>query len=90
MHNNSALIVCRENGKLRGNFRYNNAGFARTTARASTGASVGDLFMSIIHTCILNGVNPFDYLTELEKHPAHLRENPEKWLPWNYEQNLGK
>lgn len=53
------------------------------------GASVGDLFMSIIHTCMLNGVNPFDYLTELEKHPAHLRENPEKWLPWNYEQNLG-
>ena len=54
------------------------------------GASVRDLFMSIIHTCILDGVNPLDYLTELERHPAHLRENPEKWLPWNYEQNLGK
>ena len=54
------------------------------------GASVGDLFMSIIHTCMLNGVNPFDYLTDLEKHPTHLRENPEKWLPWNYEQNLDK
>ncbi len=53
------------------------------------GASVGDLFMSIIHTCILNGVNPFDYLTELERHPTHIRENPEKWLPWNYEQNIG-
>ena len=27
------------------------------------GARVGDLFMSLIHTCELNGVNPFDYLT---------------------------
>ena len=54
------------------------------------GATVGDLFMSIIHTCMLNGVNPFDYLTELERHPAKLRENPEKWLPWNYEQNIAK
>ena len=54
------------------------------------GATVGDLFMSIIHTCILNGVNPFDYLTELERHQAKIRENPEKWLPWNYEQNIAK
>lgn len=27
------------------------------------GAEVGDLF-SLIHTCELNGVNPFGYLTE--------------------------
>ena len=26
------------------------------------GAEVGDLFMSLIHTCELNGVNPLDYL----------------------------
>ena len=29
------------------------------------GADVGDLYMSLIHTCDLNDVNPFDYLTEL-------------------------
>lgn len=29
------------------------------------GAQVGDLYMSLIHTCELNGVNPFAYLTEL-------------------------
>ena len=29
------------------------------------GAQVGDLYMSLIHTCELNGANPFDYLTEL-------------------------
>ena len=33
------------------------------------GAGVGDLFMSLIHTCELNGANPFDYLTELQRLP---------------------
>ena len=32
------------------------------------GARVGDIFMSLIHTCRLCGANPFDYLTELERH----------------------
>ena len=32
------------------------------------GARVGDLFMSLIHTCELNEANPFDYLTELLRH----------------------
>lgn len=27
------------------------------------GAQVGDLYMSLIHTCELNGASPFDYLT---------------------------
>ena len=31
---------------------------------------VGDLFMSLIHTCELNGVNSFRYLTELQRHSA--------------------
>jgi hypothetical protein len=31
-------------------------------------AEVGDLFMSLIHTCELNHANPFDYLTELQRH----------------------
>jgi len=32
--------------------------------------------MSLIHTCELNGVNPFDYLTELQRHSAELKANP--------------
>jgi len=54
------------------------------------GAYVGDLYMSLIHTCMLNGANPFDYLTKLEKNAPELRKYPEKWLPWNYEQNLNE
>src|SRR5216684_2971204 len=48
------------------------------------GAAVGDLFMSLIHTCELNGANPFDYLTELLRHPAELAASPSRWMPWNY------
>jgi hypothetical protein len=52
--------------------------------KTENGARVGDLFMSLIHTCNLASVNPFDYLTALQEHPADLVEHPEKWLPWNY------
>ena len=48
------------------------------------GARVGDLFMSLSHTCELNKVNPFDYLTELLRHPAQLAVRPGQWMPWNY------
>jgi hypothetical protein len=52
------------------------------------GAAVGDLFMSLIHTCQLNGANPFDYLTELQRHAAELKANPAEWMPWNYRATL--
>jgi hypothetical protein len=32
--------------------------------------------MSLIHTCELNGDNPFDYLTELQKHADELSAHP--------------
>jgi transposase len=48
------------------------------------GASVGDLFMSLIHTCELNDANPFHYLTELQKHAGELAAAPADWMPWNY------
>lgn len=52
------------------------------------GAHVGDLFMSLIHTCQLSGVDPFDYLTELQKHAAQLSQTPQQWMPWNYRDTL--
>ena len=56
--------------------------------KTTNGAEVGDLFMSLIHTCELNGTNPFDYLTELQKHTEELAKNPAGWMPWNYRQTL--
>ena len=56
--------------------------------KTENGAEVGDLFMSLIHTCELNGANPFDYLIELQKHAPELAKNPAAWMPWNYPQTL--
>jgi len=53
------------------------------------GAHVGDVYMSLIHTCELAEVNPFDYLTELERHADEVSLNPQDWMPWNYRQTLG-
>jgi len=56
--------------------------------KSENGARVGDLFMSLIHTCQVCGVNPFDYLTELQKHAAELASDPAAWMPWNYQHEL--
>ena len=56
--------------------------------KTQNGARVGDLYMSLIYTCELNGVNPFDYLTELERHAGELAAHPEQWMPWNYRATL--
>ena len=58
--------------------------------RTLNGAQVGDLFMSLIHTCELSGANPFDYLTELQKHPTELVASPSAWMPWNYGATLAR
>jgi transposase len=52
------------------------------------GAQVGDLFMSLIHTCRLCGANSFEYLTELQRHAGELAANPAQWMPWNYRDRL--
>ena len=54
------------------------------------GAEMGDLFMSLIHTCELNGVNAFDYLTELLRHAEDLKRHPSEWMPWNYHEALAR
>ena len=56
--------------------------------KTENGAHVGDLFMSLIHTCKLNGANPFHYLTELQKHADELAAAPADWMPWNYLRTL--
>jgi transposase len=58
--------------------------------RTLHGAEAGDLFMSLIHTCELSNANPFDYLAELQRHPAELASNPAAWMPWNYSETLAR
>jgi hypothetical protein len=40
--------------------------------------------MSIIYTAKENGVNPVEYLNDLQENAAAVAKNPELWLPWNY------
>lgn len=56
--------------------------------KTSRGAHVGDVFMTLIHTCEFCGANPFEYLTELDRHAAAASEHPQHWMPWNYRQPL--
>jgi transposase len=56
--------------------------------KTQNGASVGDLFMSLIYSCQLNQANPFEYLTELQRHVEALAASPERWMPWNYREAL--
>jgi transposase len=52
--------------------------------KTQNGARVGDLFMSLIYTCQLNDVNPFDYLTQLQRHADQVAASPDLWMPWTY------
>jgi transposase len=61
-----------------------NSYFYRTT----TGAAVGDFFMSLIHTCELNKVNAYEYLTQLQKNLLAVLTRPGDWMPWNYQAQL--
>jgi hypothetical protein len=58
--------------------------------KTSNGAMVGDLFMSLIHTCELNSVNSFHYLTELQRHSSEVKRAPQGWMPWNYGETLAR
>jgi hypothetical protein len=55
--------------------------------KTENGAHMADVFMSIIHTCELNGVNPFEYLVAIADNAEAVIDNPSAWLPWNYQLN---
>ncbi len=52
------------------------------------GAYIGDLFMSLIHTCALCKTNPFKYLKALKENSKELFKDAGCWMPWNYQGTL--
>jgi transposase len=52
------------------------------------GAMIGGVLTSVIYTCALANINPLDYLIVLQEHKKQIVKEPEKWLPWNYKDNL--
>ncbi len=57
--------------------------------KTASGAEVGDIYMSLIHTCRLCDVNPFEYLNALQHHAQDVIGHATQWLPWNYREQLG-
>jgi len=58
--------------------------------KTRNGAQMGDLHMSLIHTCELNDADPFDYLNQLQRHAEELKQTPSDWMPWNYRETLAR
>ncbi|RKX64952.1 MAG: IS66 family transposase [Tenericutes bacterium] len=67
--------------------RYRNNSLFYKTER---GALVGDIFMSLIHTCRLNDVNAFEYLQAIIQYAQQVKKAPGEWLPWNYHEALAQ
>ena len=58
--------------------------------RNETGAKIGDILMSVIETCVLNGANPWEYLVAIQKYQKDVRINTDFWMPWCYKERLRK
>ena len=56
--------------------------------KTRNGARVGDIYMSLIYTCELNGANALDYLNQLQLNAPSVAEHPDRWMPWNYRENF--
>jgi hypothetical protein len=56
--------------------------------KTENGARVGDMFMTLIYTAELNGIDPFDYLVSLLRYQKQVASNPAEWMPWNYQQTM--
>ncbi|WP_077028133.1 IS66 family transposase [Fuerstiella marisgermanici] len=56
--------------------------------KTRNGARVGDMYMSLIYTCELSGANAFDYLNQLQINAADVTRSPDRWMPWNYLDNV--
>lgn len=52
------------------------------------GAFIGSMLLSIIQTCIVAKENPVEYLTALQENKNQIFKEPNKYLPWNYKNQV--
>jgi len=53
-------------------------------------AALSGMLISLIYTCTYSNVNPATYLTALQKNAEAVTKNPERWMPWNFDEQLKK
>jgi hypothetical protein len=58
--------------------------------KSERGAKVGDLYMTLIETTVLDGENPFEYLTVLQRFEKEVALRPGDWLPWTFRATLAR
>jgi hypothetical protein len=56
--------------------------------KSKAGAQIGDIYMSIIHTCHHAKANPFEYLQAIMDHQDDVASQPSLWMPWNFKEAL--
>lgn len=56
--------------------------------KTENGASVASILQSLIYTAKACGVNAQEYLQMIFKNPKEVASNPERFLPWNYQEGL--
>jgi hypothetical protein len=58
--------------------------------RSERGAVVGDIYQTLIHTAVLHGENPIDYLIALMSNSAAVAAAPADWMPWNFREAVAR
>lgn len=58
----------------------------RLTLQTENGARRGDVIQSLLATCQKAGINCFGYLAWLQENKSQVKANPERFLPWCYNQ----
>ncbi len=75
LHNNDNEIEIKVSVKHRKNSLF---------YKTENGAHIGDIWMSLIQTAMLNKINPWAWIVDLLKNPDHVARDPKAWLPWNW------
>jgi len=60
----------------------------RFSVKTPYSAQYGSRLVSLIVTCMANGVDAIDYLTALQQHERAVWDNPAAWAPWQYQHTL--
>jgi hypothetical protein len=51
------------------------------------GAEIGEILLSLIETCRLNGISAWGYLLTIVRNKSEVHSQPQQFLPWTYKRD---
>ena len=51
------------------------------------GAAIGEILLSLIETCRLNGISAWGYLLTIVRNKSEVHHHPQQFLPWTYKRD---